>query len=153
MKKTALLLMAIMVASLTFAQTDLSGTWKINAEKSKVGERSFGAGTLIITQKDNNLTIESHTSFQDQEMTTTDKLTMDGKECVNTGMMDIQKKSIATWSEDKSTLKVTTTINFQDQDMKQTETYKLVAGNLVVEFSMNAGPMGDMKETRVYDKK
>lgn len=153
MKKTALLLVAMMVASLTFAQTDLSGSWKLNTSKSKLGERSFAPGSLVLVQKDNNLSIESHTTFQEQEMTSTDKLTLDGKECVNTGMMDMQKKSVATWSEDKTTLKVVAKIAFQDQTLTITESYKMDAGNLVVESSMGGGAMGEMKETRVYEKK
>jgi hypothetical protein len=152
MKKTALILAAVLVSSLTFAQTDLSGSWTLNASKSQLGERTFAPKELVLVQKDNNLSIESHTAFQEQEMTTTDKLTLDGKECTNAGFMDTQKKSIATWSDDKTTLKVVSKIAFQDQTIATTESYKLNAGTLVVESSMNA-PFGETKETRIYDKK
>jgi len=151
MKKLVVIFAAVLFSSMAIAQTNFSGSWKINSAKSKLGERSFGAGSLVIVQKDNNLSIESHMAFQDQEMTSTDKLTLDGKECVNAGMMDSQKKSVATWSEDKTTLKIVGKVDFQEQTMTTTETYKLDAGNLVIESSMDT-PGGEMKETRVYDK-
>lgn len=152
MKKIVLSLAAAFICSLAMAQTDLSGSWKLNAEKSKQGEFSFAPKELVLVQKDNNLSVESLSSFQGQERKSTEKYTLDGKECVNAGMMNTERKSTATWSEDKTTLKIVSKMAFQDQTFTTQETYKLNAGTLVVESSMTMQDR-EMKETRVYDKK
>jgi hypothetical protein len=151
MKKLALLLTTILISTVTFAQTDFTGTWKLNTEKSQLGERSFAPKSVVIKQEGNNMSIVKNSEMQGQEMTTTDKLTLDGKECTNTGMMDMEKKSVATWSEDKTTLKIVSTMSMQDNTMTQTETYKIVDGSLTLESSMQT-PMGEMKETQVFTK-
>jgi hypothetical protein len=151
MKKLTLMLAAILVSTVAFAQTDFSGTWKLNPSKSQLGERSFAPKSIVIVQDVNNISIERHSEWQDQEMTTTDKLTLDGKECTNAGMMDTQKKSVVTWSEDKSSLKIVSSIPMQDNTMTMTEVLKVTDGSLVLESSMMA-PFGEIKETQVFDK-
>lgn len=155
MKKLALTLAVALVATLSMAQSNFSGSWKLNAEKSKLGEMSFAPKSLTLTQDANTLSVESVSSFQDQEMKSSSKYTLDGKESVNTGMMDMQQKSTAVWSADKTTLTISTKMDMQGQSMTITETYKLNAGNLEVTSEMNMPnmPNGGMKETRVYDKK
>jgi len=82
----------------------------------------------------------------------TDKFTLDGKECVNKGFMDTQKKSNAAWSEDKKSLKITSKIVTDDgNEINITEILKLDGGNLVVESSSSSS-WGDVAETHVYDK-
>ncbi|HRZ98181.1 MAG TPA: hypothetical protein P5084_11545 [Paludibacter sp.] len=152
MKKIILIFAAVMLVNLAFAQTNFSGSWSLNNEKSKLGERTFAPKEIVMVQGENALSIESHTVWQDQEMTNTDKLTLDGKECVNMGMMDTEKKSVATWSEDKTSLKVATKIDFQGQTITITDVYKLENGVLVVQ-SNSSSSFGDMSETRAYDKK
>ena len=91
--------------------------------------------------------------FQEQEFTTNDKFTLDGKECINAGMMDSQKKSTAVWADDKKSLKITSKIPMQDGgEFAITEVYKLDGGNFVCDMSA-ASSFGDMAETQVYDKK
>jgi len=155
MKKVVLTLAVALIASLSMAQTNLSGSWKLNAEKSKQGEMSFAPKSLTLVQDANTLTVESVSSFQDQEMKSSSKYTLDGKESVNKGMMDSQQKSTAVWSADKTSLKITSVMDMQGQSMTSTETYKLNGANLEVTFEMNMPnmPEGGMKETRVYDKK
>ncbi|MBK7132619.1 MAG: hypothetical protein IPH69_07285 [Bacteroidales bacterium] len=80
--------------------------------KSKLGDQfSMAPKEIIITQGANELNVERHSSFQDQEFTTKDKFTLDGKECVNAVWQDTQKKSTLTLSEDKKSIKCIT--NFQ----------------------------------------
>ena len=83
MKKATLIIAAVMTATLAFAQTNFSGTWSINNEKSKLGEPSFAPKEITIVQGENSLSIESHMDWQGQEMVTNEKFTLDGKECVN----------------------------------------------------------------------
>lgn len=154
MKKSLTIFVALMVSAAAFAQgLDLSGSWKLNSEKSKLNaEFSFAPKEVIITQSGNDLTVEKHSSFQDQDFVTTDKLTLDGKECINTGFQDTQKKSTCTWSQDKASLKIISKMSIGDGDMTINEVYKMDGSNMVLESSASSS-YGDLNETMVYDKK
>jgi hypothetical protein len=154
MKKAFFFLAAIVVSVAVSAQVDLSGTWKLNSSKSKLGEQfSMAPKEIILVQKDNDLSVERHSEWQGQEFTTNDKFTLDGKECVNAGMMDTQKKSTAVWASDKKSLKISSKIPMQDGgEIAITEVYKMDGGNMVIEMNSTSS-WGDMAETQVYDKK
>jgi hypothetical protein len=96
MNKTLIIFAALLFSTSAIAQVpDLSGSWKLNSEKSKLNaEFSFAPKEIKITQAGNDFTVEKHSSFQDQEFVTTDKLTLDGKECINTGFQDTQKSQL-----------------------------------------------------------
>jgi hypothetical protein len=154
MKKSLIIFTALMVSAAAFAQgLDFSGSWKLNSEKSKLNaEFSFAPKEVIITQAGNDLTVEKHSSFQDQDFVTTDKLTLDGKECINSGFQDTQKKSTCAWSEDKSSLKIISKMSIGDGDMTINEVYKMDGSNMIIESSASSS-YGDLNETMVYDKK
>ena len=154
MKKILFLFAALIFSTAIMAQgPDFSGSWKLNGEKSKLNaEFSFAPKEIIITQAGNDMTVEKHSSFQDQEFVTNDKLTLDGKECTNPGFQDTQKKSTCNWSDDKTSLKVISKISIGDGDMTITEVYKMDAGSMIIE-SMASSSYGDMNETMVYEKK
>jgi|MudIll2142460700_1097286.scaffolds.fasta_scaffold01304_4 hypothetical protein len=155
MNKTLIIFAALLFSTSAIAQVpDLSGSWKLNSEKSKLNaEFSFAPKEIIITQAGNDFTVEKHSSFQDQEFVTTDKLTLDGKECINTGFQDTQKKSTANWSDDKTSLKIISKMSIGDGgDMTITEVYKMDGSNMVLE-SLASSSYGDLNETIVYDKK
>ncbi len=154
MKKISFLLAAfILLSSFVSAQTvNFSGTWKLNSSKSKVNDQfSMAPKEIILVQNGNELNSERHSSFQDQDFITKDKFTLDGKECINTGWQDSQKKSTAVWSDDKKSLKIISKIPINDGEMVTTEIYKIDGANLVIESS-SASSFGDMAETMVYDK-
>jgi len=153
MKKTFILLLALLISTVTFAQIDFSGNWKLNASKSKLGDQfSFAPKEIIVVQEGNDLNLEKHSDFQGQEFTTTDKLTLDGKECVNAGFMDTEKKSTAVWSDDKKMLTITSKIPMQGETMTITEVYKIDGECMIVDMNSSSS-YGDMVETQVYDKK
>jgi hypothetical protein len=154
MKKVFLFLAAILVVVTVSAQVDLSGSWKLNSSKSKLGEQfSMAPKEIIIAQKGNDLSVERHAEWQGEAYTTNDKFTLDGKECVNPGMMDTQKKSTAVWAADKKSLKITSKIPIQDGgEVSITEVYKIDGGNMFIEMNSTSS-WGDMTETQVYDKK
>lgn len=155
MKKTLFLFAALLLSAAVAGQgLDFNGSWKLNSDKSKLNaEFSFAPKEVTITQAGNDLTIEKHSSFQDQEFVTTDKLTLDSKECINPGFMDTQKKSTCTWSDDKASLKIISKMSIGDGgDMTITEVYKMDGGNMVIESSASSS-YGDLNETMVYDKK
>ena|ERR1035437_6914829 len=87
MKKTLFLLGTLLISVVASAQViDFSGTWKLNTSKSKLNEQfSMAPKEVIVVQKDNDFNLERHSSFQDQDFTTKDKLSLDGKECINPG--------------------------------------------------------------------
>jgi len=152
MKKLIFIISALLLTTGVFAQTDFSGSWKLNTSKSKLGERSFAPKELVVVQKGNDMSIESHSQFQDREFTRTNKYTLDGKECVNQGFRDTEVKSTAVWSGNKKSLKITSKFPMQNGEMTMTAEYKLDGANLVVETSASSS-FGDMSETQVFDKK
>lgn len=154
MKKIAFFLIAVSVTAFAAGQApDFSGNWKLNTGKSKLGDQfSMAPYSIIIKQQGNDLNVEKHTTFQDQEFTTNDKFTLDGKECINAGFMDSQKKSTAVWSDDKTTLKITSKIPMGDGgEITIIEIYKMDGSNMVIE-STSSSSFGDMSETMVYDR-
>lgn len=154
MKRIIFLLTAFLISTISNGQgIDFSGSWKLNGTKSKLNpEFIFAPNTVIVLQKGNELKVEKHSNFQGEEITLTDNLTLDGKEAINVGFMDTQKKSIANWSDDKTSLKVTSKLTIGDGgEMTITEVYKLTGGNLVIE-SGSSSSFGEMAETMVYDK-
>ncbi len=148
MKKIVFLLSAVFFSTLLFAQTDFSGTWTLNTSKSQLGERSFAPKSLVITQKGNEMTVESLSEFQGQERTRTSKYTLDGKESVNPGFRDSEIKSKAAWSADKKSLTITSNFETPNGDMTMTAVYKMDGDNLVIDNSF-----GDRSSTQVFDKK
>lgn len=154
MKKALFLFVACLISAIAASQTtDFSGKWKLNTEKSKLGtEFSLAPSDIIVIQTGNDLSIEKHSNFQGQEVVTNDKFTLDGKECVNTGFQDSQKKSVTSWSEDKKILTITTKMSIGDAgDISIIEVYKIDGDNLLIESSASSS-YGDLAETMVYSK-
>ncbi len=154
MKKIIFILAAFALTLSSFAQApDFSGKWKLNSAKSKLGDQfSMAPATVSIVQKGNDFSIEKVSDFGGQEFTLSEKYTLDGKECVNTGWQDSQRKSTAVWSADKKSLKITSKLSIGDGgDMTIIEVYKMDGANMVIESSSSSS-FGDMAETMAYDK-
>jgi len=153
MKTVFFFITAILFSAVVSAQVDLSGSWKLNTSKSKLGDQfSMAPKEIIVAQKSNELIVEKHSEWQGQAFTINDKFTLDGKECINDGMMDTKKKSIAVWDTNKKSLKISTKIPMQDGgDFSMTEVYKMEGGTMIIEMSASSS-FGDMAETQVYDK-
>ena len=78
MKKAFFFLTAILLSVVVSAQIDLSGSWKLNTSKSKLGEQfSMAPKEIILVQKGNDLGVERHSEWQGQEYTINDKFTLD----------------------------------------------------------------------------
>lgn len=152
MKKLILFLSAVFFSTMLFAQTDFSGTWTLNSSKSKLGERSFAPKSMVIVQKGNDFSVESHNEWQGEERVRTNKYTLDGKECINPGFRDSEIKSTAAWSGDKKSLAITSKFEMQNGEMTMKAVYKMDGKNLVVESSSSSS-FGDRSETQVFDKK
>jgi len=163
MKFKNLLVAAVlcMTTSGLFAQTNFSGTWAFNESKSNFGESQFrfAATLMVVTQDANTLTVESTMPGRDgEEMKTSAKYTLDGKVSENP-MFNSTRKSIVTWSADKSSLIIASTMTFdmggETREMKSTETWKLSEGGklLSVESVRPGRDGGEMKTMAAYDKK
>ena len=154
----AISLLFLSFASYLSAQSvSFSGTWAFNESKSTPaqGGPRFAPVLMVITQEGNNLTVERTSKGQNgEDMKTTSKFTLDGKECVNQGFQNSTRKSTVTWSADKKSLAFAHTMTFNENDMKFAETWKLneTDKTLAVETVFN-GQDGEMKTTNVYDKK
>ena len=156
---TAWLVVILFVAnSTTFAQggkANFSGTWAFNESKStpSQGGPRMAATSMTITQDGNNLTVDRTSQGPDGEMKTTSKFTLDGKECVNTIFGDNTRKSVVTWSADGKALNFAHTMNFNGQEFKSTESWKINDDKTLAIETVFNGPNGEMKATNVYDKK
>ena len=144
-----------------FAQANFAGSWALNESKSNFGSSQFrmAATSMSITQAANLLTVESTQPGRDGgEMKTSAKYTLDGKVSENPAF-NSTRKSTATWSADKSTLTIVSTMTFdmggETRDMKTTETWKLAEGGkmLTIESVRPGRDGGEMKTTAAYDKK
>lgn len=154
MKKTFFFFVLLLISGIVSAQgIDFSGNWKLNTAKSKLSDQfSMAPKESIIAQKDNDFNIEKHSTYQDQDFTINDKFTLDGKECVNPGWQGSQKKSIVAWSDDKTSLKITSKLPIGDSgELTIVEVYKMDGSSLVVESSASSS-YGDVVETQVFDK-
>ncbi len=154
MKKLLLFASALFIAVHVFSQgADFSGSWKLNTDKSRLGDQfSLAPREIIVTQSGNDLVVEKHSIFQDQEVTTKDKFTLDGNECINTAWQDSQKKSIAVWDENKQSLKITSKLNIGDGgEVTIVEIFRMDDSSMVIDSSASSS-YGDLAEVMVYDK-
>jgi uncharacterized Zn ribbon protein len=154
MKKIIYLISLALISSAAIGQkADFSGTWKINNEKSELGDQfSMAPNSLVVEQTKKELSIQRNSSWQGEDYSFTDKFTLDGEECENMGMMDMVKKSTVVWNDDKRSLKITSTIEMQDgSDLTIIENLSMKGDNLVVEASASSS-YGDMSEVFVFDK-
>lgn len=149
-----LLLLAVFSISSAAQTPDFSGTWTLNRTTSKLtDEFSMAPTSMIVVQAANALDVERHSNFQGRDLTTKDRFTLDGKECVNPGWEDSQKTSTAVWSENKASLTITTKISLGDNgDMTIIEVFRLKDRHLVIE-TKGSSSFGEQTETLVFDKK
>ena len=150
----------LLVPATSFAQEDVnfSGKWTLNEDKSDLGEgRFFAASKMAITQDGLSITLERTRSGRDgEERTTSETITLDGKENV-TETENRKTTSASTWSEDKSTLTIKSTMEFSRQgetmEMKRTEVLSLVEdGKVLAIKSESSSARGDRSVSLVYDK-
>ncbi len=145
-----------------FAQANFAGTWALNESKSKFGESQFmrGASALVVTQDAKLLTVESTMQGRDgNEMKMSSKYNLDGSASENPGFMNSTSKSTTTWSADKKTLTIVTTMKFerdgQTTERKSSQAWTLAEGGkmLMVESTRTGRDGNEVKTTAAYDKK
>jgi hypothetical protein len=161
---TLVLAAIVLVVSMSLLAEDkkeinFSGEWKLNQEKSQLGEgRGFrGASKMVITQKGNDLSIERTSQRRNgEESVYTEALTLDGKECTNT-IRNNPRTSTANWTDDGKTLTIKSKVVFSrdgnEFEMKSSEIWSLKEDGKVLSIdSTSETPRGERKATYVYDK-
>jgi hypothetical protein len=145
----------------SFAQkANFSGKWTFNEGKSQMGEGRFRApaSKMTVTQSEAALSIERTAKNRDgEDVTTTEKYTLDGKVSENPAMMNSVKKSTVAWSADNKTLTISSTTAFErdgnTMEMKAVEAFTLSAdGNSLTLVSTSSSQMGERTQTLAYDK-
>ncbi|MCX6330773.1 MAG: hypothetical protein NTZ85_14825 [Bacteroidia bacterium] len=152
----------LLIPAGVFAQTNFSGTWAFNESKSNFGESQFrfAATTMVVTQDDKVLTVETTRPGQDgNEVKMTAKYNLDGTVSENSGFNNTTRKSTVTWSADKASITIASTMTFdmngETRTMNSSQTWKLTEGGklLLLDNVMPGRDGGEMKTTVAYDKK
>lgn len=145
-------MLAVAFSAATFGQ-NISGSWKLNDSKSKLNEQfSLSPKSMKVTQEGNTLVLVKTVEFQGQANESTEKYTLDGKECSNPGFMDATKKSTAVISPDNKTITITSKVSMGENEINSVEVFSLNGDNNLVYDSKSNSSFGDMVETAVYDK-
>lgn len=152
-------LLAIPTISFAGEKVDFSGEWKLNEDKSDLGEgRAFAAFKIAVKQEGNTLIIERTRSGRDgEERTSSETLSMDGKENINENERG-SSTSVLTWSEDGNSLTIKSKREFNRQgetfEMNSTEVWILAEdGKLLSIQSDISSSRGERSATLVYEKK
>lgn len=160
MKAVFLGFAGLIISTCLSGQVNFSGSWSFNETKSNVGEGGtrMVSRKITITQSDNSFTLERYfTDRQGEERKMTETYSLDGKESTNS-IFNTEKKSTATWSDDKKSLTVSSDMVFdmngQRNEIKSVEIYSLSDGNTVLTInSHSTSSMGERNVVLVYDKR
>jgi hypothetical protein len=155
------LFLFVCFSSATLAQKtiDFTGKWALNESKSELGEgRFFSASELNVKQDGNTMVIDRVRTGRDGgTRTTTENLTLDGKESVTESEFRTMT-STAVWSEDGKSLTIKSKSEFEREGqtftMNMTEIWTLEEeGKLLKIQSTSSSPRGERSVTLAYDKK
>ena len=160
--KTIPVLAAAALLSMAFTTTadraNFNGEWKLNESKSELGNFGrFAATKVKVDQKEDAITIEKTSpSFQGGDpVSTSEKLTFDGKETESTVFGNSPKKSTAKWSDDGQTLTISYVISFdrngQTSEIRGTETWSIKDGSLSI-VTVSSSPRGETTTKAIYEK-
>ncbi len=127
--KTQFLISAICLASLvTFAaeQTNFSGTWEFNTEKSKnIGMMAQMKMSLTIQQSDAALDITAHSTFQGKDRETKTHFDLTGNPATNESPMGGPNETVSKWEADKLVTTWTGPSAVSGKNVVRTETRSL----------------------------
>jgi len=155
---TLISLLIFLTSITTFAQkTDFSGEWKINKEKSLLGESQLFLSRIKMQLKaDSLLTTRVYENVNGEEYPFDENLSLDGKER-NIVIFEMPRKSTATRSDNNATILINSTTTFNgnngQEDMIAKESWKVQGEGqiLALEFS-NKMSGNETKGTYFYDK-
>lgn len=145
--------------TLTAQRISFAGDWKLDETKSELGE--FGgriARSIKVDQKDDSFTTTRVSpGFNGGDpVTTTLKLTFDGKVSESEGFGGSKRKSTAKWSEDGKMLTINSTMNFerdgQSFEIKSTENWTITKDGLLSIITNSTSPRGESTVKAMYSK-
>jgi len=142
-------------SGIVLAAPNFSGSWKINAAKSKSGGQfplpERFERKIAHTEPALQVTT-TRTGFQGGGDITTDaKYTTDGKETVNPGFGDNEMKSVTKWEGDILTIR--SSLSTPNGDITISERWSLSADGKILEVvNKVSGGFGDFESTYVLDK-
>ena len=154
MKKVLYLLAFTLISFTSMSKVvDFSGTWNLNKSKSTLSDQfSMAPSQMILMQTPDSLNLLKQVNIQGQDVTIKDKLTLDGKECINDGWEGTMKKSNIGWSADEMLMTITTNLPLPDgSHMAIIETYQMEGEQLKL-VSDASSSFGDFTETYLFDK-
>lgn len=141
------------------AASDFSGEWAYNAEESDLGNTQFNFvwDTLLITQTEEDITIERRGEGQNGPVEMTDVITLDGEPSENTGLGNSVKQSTAEWSSDGNILVIESEVEFtaqgQTNQVTSTETFSLDdSGNVLSIQNEVSSNFGEITQELIYEK-
>jgi len=152
-------LLLIPTASFAGEKTDFSGEWTLNEDKSNLDEgRAFAALKIAVKQDGNTIIIErTRTGRDGEERTSSETLTLDGKENLNEGERG-SSTSVLTWSDDGITLTIKSKREFNRQgetfEINSTEVWTLAGDGKILSIQSDiSSSRGERSATLVYEKK
>jgi len=163
MKKRAFLLAMLFLAPWmtlfsTGGKVNFSGTWLFNKEKTTGAENArFIPAKLVVAQSGNELTIERvYKREYEDDFIFTEKLTLDGKECITT-VMETPKKSTVNWSADSTTMTIVSKMVFERDGNQMTwnitELWNLSDGGKTLSADLtSSSQQGESKYLLMFDK-
>lgn len=145
--------LAFLSASSFGQKVNFSGEWKLNSEKSELGDQfSLAPQSMKIDHSKKSINLQKFAEFQGQEFETTELFTLDGKECLNAGFGDTETKSTANWNKKTKKMIIETSGAMEDgSEYSMTQEIHLKEGNLVVDMTAGSD-FGEIFETYVFDK-
>lgn len=154
MKNFAFVLALVLLSSVANGQkVNYSGEWKLNESKSELGyDFSMAPASVSVNHTKKTLDLKTVNVWDGQEMVSESHLTLDGKECENTGIGGSVTTSTAV--VDKKTKAISIETNGSAEgigDWTSNQVMSMKDGNLVIEFTA-ASDMGEIGETYVFDK-
>lgn len=149
--RTLLTLVLALWPLLAAEKPNLTGNWKMNAEKSDWGKLPKPAGLLRkIVHNEPSLTVNTVFQTDKGELTTEFKYSTDGKESINT-VRGVEVRSIAKWDGDA--LVIESHRPAQGGDFTTKEKWVTVdGGKAMVVMSKSTSPQTDFTVTMYLEK-
>lgn len=148
------------IPSISFAgeKVDFTGEWTLNEDKSDFGDGpAFAAVKIVVKQEGNTITIKRTRMGRDgEERTSSETLTMDGKENINEGERGTSN-SVVTWSDDGTNLYIKSKREFSRNgetfEMNSTEVWTLSEDGKILKIQSDvSSSRGERSVSLVYNK-
>lgn len=147
-------------ATFKTSNADFKGEWKLNEQKSELGQFGARAARKIKVESLDAAAISyerTTVNQQGEEVVRKEKLTFDGKETESVVFGNSKRKATAKWSADGQSMVIDALLLFdrdgQVTEIKSKETWKLAENGQVLSIeSSSSSSFGDNSMKLAYDK-